>query len=227
MIIAIQQPEHIPWLGFFDKMTKCDKFVLLDNVQFKKRYFENRNKIRTRDDYKWVTVSVVSKARYTQVINEVEVDNYTRWKRKYWLSIVHAYSKAPYFKRYSEKFEDILKQEWIKLVDLNVALLKVIRNILGITTEMIMASCIVSENKKGSDLILSICEELKASKYISGPDGINYLSVEEFKNSGIHIEYHRYQHPEYKQMYTPFLSHMSVVDLIFNHGEQSLNILKN
>ncbi len=227
MIVAIQQPEHLPWLGFFDKMARADVFVLLDNVQFKRRYFENRNKIRSPEGYRWVTVAVKSKGRYRQLINEVELEEARSWKKKYWGSIAHAYAQAPCFGEYGGRFEQAVARDWTRLVELNVALLDVIRGVLGISTPMPLASRTVDGRETGSDLILAICRALGASTYISGPDGARYLDLDRFADAGIDVQFHEYRHPEYAQLHAPFVSHLSVIDLIFNHGEDSLRILRN
>ncbi len=227
MIVAIQQPEHLPWLGFFDKMTRVDRFVLLDNVQFKKRYFENRNRIRTAQGYRWITAPVKSKSRFTQRIDEVELEQDPRWKRKYWLAIHHAYSRAPAFRRYAERFERTLERDWTRLVELNVAFLQEIRTILELATPLELASTVVGAGGSGSQLILSICRALGASRYISGPDGARYLDRDSFTRHGIEVEFHAYRHPEYTQLHLPFIPQLSVIDLIFNHGEDALRILKS
>ena len=227
MIVAVQQPEHLPWLGFFDKLSRVDRFVLLDNVQFKKRYFENRNRIRTRDGSRWVTVPVRSKGRYVQRLDQVEIDQTTDWRRKYWGSIGHAYGAAPYFAAHAERFERLIATRWERLVDLNLALIEAVRGVLGIETPMTAASRLVDSGEKGSALILALCRALGARRYLSGPDGARYLDLESFERAGIAVDFHDYRHPEYPQLHAPFLSHMSVVDLIFNHGPGSLSILRN
>ena len=227
MIVAIQQPEHLPWLGFFDKMSKCDVFALLDNVQFKKRYFENRNKIRTKDGWHWITVPVVTKSRYTQLIDQVEIDNTSHWRKKCWSSIATSYQKAPHFNRYRSLFEDIYTREWSMLVDLNVSIIELMAGILGIKTKLVSTSDLETGDSRGSDLIFEICRALNATTYISGPDGRNYLDVGKFAENGIELVFHDYEHPAYKQMHEPFISHRSAIDLLLNCGEESLSILRN
>ncbi len=219
--IAIQQPEHLPWLGFFDKMQKCDQYVYLDNVQFKKRYFENRNRIRTEQGSRWITVPVLTKGRYHQKINEVVIDNEEDWRRKYFGIIRHTYAKAGYFKEYYCELERIVQQRFEKLVDLNVTLIDWVREELKISTPTIRASQIREYKEKGSDLILAICKDLGAKAYISGPDGRNYLKLHTFEQEKIELIYHDYEHAEYTQMYSPFISHMSVLDFLFNEGGEA------
>lgn len=217
-VVTIQQPEHLPWLGFFDKMRKCDLYIFLDNVQFKKRYFENRNKIRTNDGFHWLTVPVVTKGKYTQRINEVEIDNSQEWRKKYLGPIRHSYSKSPFFDTLFPELEELVNKDCSMLADLNLRLISLLRKVFEIETPTALASEIVN-GPKGSDLILELCVRSGATEYISGPDGRNYLKLEEFERAGIKVSYHDYVHPEYPQMHQGgFISHMSAIDYIFNKG---------
>lgn len=219
MIVAIQQPEHLPWLGFFDKMQKCDAYVFLDNVQFKKRYFENRNKIRVENGWQWVTVPVISKGRYKQKISDVEIDYSTNWQKKYLGRIKRSYSKTCHYNSFYPYIGKIINNGYFRLVDLNIALINFCSEYLDIHTPCYLASEIDSEEASGSDLILNLCRSFEATIYISGPDGQRYLKTEKFRSAGIDIVCHDYSHPVYKQnKYNEFVSHMSVCDYIFNHG---------
>lgn len=225
MIIAIQQPEHAPWLGFFDKMSKVGSYVLLDNVQFKKRYFENRNKIRTASGWQWITVPVISKARYTQKINEVVIDNTQKWRRKYLNSLKHAYAGAVHFASYYSDIATIINYSWGKLANLNIEIISFLREVFNLTKiPMIKASSLkLSKESTGSELILEICEAMGTKTYMSGPDGMNYLKLSNFAPKGIDVVFHNYIHPMYNQIHSPFLSHMSVFDFLFNCGGKSFN----
>ena len=226
MIIAIQQPEHLPWIGFFNKMASADEFIYLDNVQFKKRYFENRNKIRTntRDNWAWITVPVITKGLQKQEIKEVKIDYEQQWQRRYLNALRHNYCKAGFYDEIFPEVEKIISGNFKTLLELNLILLDFIRGYLGIEAPARRASEICPG--KGSGLILSLCIMRKADVYLSGPDGRNYLVAEEFKKNNIEIKYHDYEHPVYEQMHKPFISHMSILDLLFNHGRESLSIIK-
>jgi hypothetical protein len=225
MIVAIQQPEHAPWMGFFNKMAQVDLYVLLDNVQYKKRYFENRNKIRTSQSSQWVTVPIVSKGRYHQWINQVEIDNAQDWQRKYVNSIISAYSKAPCFDCRQDDLLAILNRPWDMLVDLNIALIEYFASLCKIQTPIKKASDLNTGETRGSDLIFEICKQTEASVYVSGPDGRNYLNLEHFLEAGIKLVYHDFEHPEYSQLHRPFQSHMSLIDFIFN--VKDVHVLKS
>lgn len=225
MKLAIQQPEHLPWIGFFNKMILADEFIYLDNVQYKKRYFENRNKIRSGDSWEWLTVPVVSKGFFTQKIMEVEIDPTQAWQRKYLNKIQHNYSEAKFFGVIFEAIEGAVLKNFRMLVDLNFALIEAFRRYLNITAPVLFASRLGGEGK-GSQLLLDFCIKRNADVYLSGPDGRNYLETGDFRKNNIKIEYHDYMHPEYNQLRSPFISHMSALDLLFNYGKDSLNIIK-
>ena len=225
MNIAIQQPEHLPWIGFFNKMSQCDLFVYLDNVQFKKRYFENRNKVMNDGEVLWLTVPVVTKGLQTQTICEVQIDYDQAWQKKYKGRLEHAYGKLSTWEDIKKITFPPLEKSFEKLVDLNLALINNIRDYLGIDTPTARASKMSCKNLRGSDLILEICSQSNTRTYISGPDGKNYLESEKFIKKEIEIVYHEFQHPEYPQMVDGFVSHLSVLDLIANHGEKSLDVI--
>ena len=225
MILAIQQPEHIPWVGFFNKMIQCDLFVYLDNVQFKKRYFENRNKIYYKTKASWLTVPVNSKNLYKQSICNVEIDYGQTWIKKYKGLLEHAYSKHPFWNELREIVYPPLDKSFKKLSDLNLALIEKTRQYLGINTPTVLASEIIREGLKGADLIIEICLQSNAKVYISGPNGANYLDIEQFMKNGIEIVYHTFKHPEYPQIGNGFISHLSVLDLIANCGDKSLSYI--
>jgi hypothetical protein len=215
MIVGIQQPEHGPWLGFFNKMAQVDCFVLLDDVQFKKRYFENRNRIRGAEGAQWLTVPVVSKGRYEQYINEVAVDEAQSWRKKYLGSLQHAYGKAGGYGAHYEDLKAIIERPWQLLAELNIALIDYFVDVCRISRQYLLSSSLDTGAARGSDLILEICRQVGASVYVSGPNGSNYLDLAAFADEGIRIVYHEYEHPEYEQLHPPFMSHMSIIDALF------------
>lgn len=223
--ITIIQPEHLPWLGYLDKIINAEVIVFLDNVQFKKRHFENRNRIRSKnkDGFLWLTVPVISKGKFTQKINEVYIDNSSKWNEKYIETLKHSYSKAPFFKEYFPKFEAILKEEYEKLVDLNIDLIKAILKDFGIEKKLLLASEISNEGM-GNELIKNILIQLETKEYFSGSFG--GLDENMLKSVGIHVEFQNFSHPNYSQIHGEFISNMSSIDLLFNHGIESLKILK-
>jgi len=222
MIVTIHQPEHLPWSGFFNKMAYCDLFVYLDNTQFKKHYFENRNKIKRGEDWLWTTVPVKKQSLKTE-IRDIEISEID-WTGSYLDQIKDGYRKAEHFSSFFPRLEETVLLGRQRLVDLNIDLINLFRDYLNIKTETIFASDLNLHQVKGSDLILKICQKTNATQYISGPDGRNYLNLDTFND--IEVLYHNYQHPVYAQLGSNFISHMSIVDLIFNQGQKSEEIIK-
>ncbi|MEW6619616.1 MAG: WbqC family protein [bacterium] len=227
MIVGIHQPEHLPWLGFWDKVEKSDLFVLLDNTQFRKNYFQNRNRIRTANEWTWLTVPIITKDKATQLINEVEINNLTdvTWQKKHWKTIEQNYTKAPCFKEYKNIFEKFYLKKWSKLADFNINIIYAIKEILGIKTEIRIGSSLDVKGTR-SDLLLDICKKVGATTYLSGKFGKDYLDTEIFKKENIEVVFQEFTHPAYNQVFKPFIPEMSVIDLIFNEGEKSLSIIR-
>lgn len=230
MIVSIHQPEYLPWLGFFDKMRQAELFVLLDNVQYRHKYFQNRNKIRSANGETWLTVPVLTHGRREQLISEVEIDNREyRWREKCWASMSLNYQKAPFFKRYHDFFKDLYKEEWYLLSDLNEFIIRCITRELGLNNIKLVRASELRVSGSGERLILDICREVGATKYISGISGIGGRGTafeSEFSKEGIEVIYQEFYHPIYEQVYKPFVAGMSTIDLLFNHGDRSLDIIK-
>lgn len=227
MIAAICQPEHLPWLGWFDKALHADALVLLDNVQYKKRYFENRNKIRTYGGWGWLTVPVLTRGRYTQKIAEVEVDAERGWQEEHWQSLRHSYRRAPHFETIAPFFEELyLKQRWKSLAALNSRIIRWGLERLELAPRIYVASELGVEGRS-SELLARICEKIGAERYLSGVSGRDYLDESEFSKRGVSVLYQEFRHPVYTQIHGPFEPCMGFADLLFNHGPLAPGILKS
>lgn len=225
MIVAIHQPEHMPWLGFFDKARQADLLVILDNVQFRKNYFQNRNKIRTQQGWAWLTVPVMAKGKSSQLIQDVLVNNAVNWRSKLLKSIFYSYNRAPFFEKYSGFLEQTYNWRRICLADLNEQIIRHIIHQFRIEVRIIRASTL-GVTGSGTDLLLQICQKLNTDIYLSGISGKDYLDESKFTEQGIKVIYQEFYHPIYKQLYEPFLPCMSAIDLLFNYGDKSLDVLK-
>lgn len=230
MIVSVHQPQYLPWLGYFDKIKKSDCFVFLDNVQYKEREFQNRNKIRINDaknGWMWLTVPVVSKGLRGQLMRQVRIDNELGWQKEHWKSIRVWYAKARFFEEYASFFEDIYTQrKWDKLIDLNVYIIKYLLKKLGIETRLCLESEI-GTTRVSTARIVEICLKLKADTYLSGSGGRDYLEEGQFSGQKIKLLYQDYPHPCYKQCFDPFVACMSIIDLLLNHGRAAKKILCN
>lgn len=231
MTVCGHQPNFLPYLGFFHKMMHCDQFVIVDNVEFVGKGpfgWIHRNKIRIHNkDEHWLTVPVYQKGRYHQNINEVEINNQEHWRRKHWKSIRLNYNNTPYFDDYKQGLEDIYNQEWDMLVNLNMALLEWVRDCLEIDVPIALAS---EEGIEGesSQLVLNLCKAFDGDTYLSGMHGKDYLDRELVEDSEVEITFQEFDHPTYPQhRYDDFVSHLSVIDLLFNCGPESRDIIEN
>jgi len=224
MIIAVHQPQYLPWLGYFDKIDKCDYFVFLDSVQYKKNEWQNRNRIKTASSPIWLTVPV--NYRFPQKIEEVTIDSRGEWRRKHLNSMEINYSSAPYFRDYFVSIKKILEMEYIYLKDLNIALLVEIMSIIGVKKDTDKSSELGNFPDNPDDRLISICRHYGADTYLAGVGGKNYMNLEKYEKSGIDVIFQEYKHPVYRQQYEDFVSHLSIVDLLFNCGPDSLSILK-
>jgi len=226
MIITIHQPEYLPWIGFFDRINKSDIFVILDDVGYQKNGFINRNKIKTKDGWQWLTIPVKGRS-FNKKINEVLIDNGKDWQKKHISLLKDNYSKASYFKEYYSFLEKTFSKNWENISDLDIYLIKNITDFLEIRTKIEKASILGVESEKTNRLV-DICKKFKADTYLSGPGGKNYMDLNLFKKQGIKVVFQEFSHPEYSQQFIEkgFLHGMSVMDLLFNTGGKSLEIIK-
>jgi len=228
MTISAHQPEYLPYLGFFYKMAKADTFVLADHLQFTQssQDFFNRNRIRTSQGWAWLTIPILTSGKGYQKINEIEIDNSILWGRKHWQLIYFNYKKTPFFDRYSGFFENLYAKKWQKLVDVNEQIIYYLQKELGISTALIKSSDYDFKGKK-TDLIIELCKKFKADTYLSGMGGKNYMDLELFKKNNLKYVFSDFKHPAYPQRFKPFLENLSAIDLLFNCGPKSLDIIKS
>ncbi len=224
MIVAIHQPQFMPWLGYFDKILKCDVFVFLDNVQFKKNEFQNRNKIKTAQGWMWLTVPVLFK--FPQRINEVKINNRLQWRKKHLRGLEINYHKAPYFNDLFPRLKEFYSRESDLLADINKRSVVLLLEILEVKREIRLASQIGDLPEEPSERLAAICAAVGGDTYISGAGGKEYLKLEPFHSRGIKVIYQTFVHPIYPQLYGDFVPNLSLLDLILNCGPDSRKILE-
>lgn len=224
MRVGILQPGYLPWLGFFEQVYRCDRFVLYDDVQFDKNSWRNRNRIKTSEGPLWLTVPVRQRGHTSQTLLQTEIAEQTVWPRKHLNTLHTYYGKAPHFRRYIEGLAEIYQREWVYLVDLDLALIFYLLEVLGITTP-ILRSSELGITGRSTERLVAICKALDADCFYEGAAGQDYIETEKFEEAGIVIEYQHYVHPTYPQLYGEFIPYLSVVDVLFNCGEESLKII--
>jgi len=214
-LITIHQPNFLPWPGFFHKWMLADTFVLLDTVQYEKNEWQNRNRIKTASGAQWITVPV--NYRYPQKISEVTIAD-RRWIRKMCASIEQVYAKAPYFEAYWQPVRKVLNNNYDRLADLNVALIRLLGDALGCSAPLKLASELGVENTDPTYRLIELCSNMNGDGYLSGQEGRTYLQREVFAEAGIALYFQQVEAPQYTQLHGDFVSHLSVLDLLFNAG---------
>ncbi len=224
---AIVQSSYIPWKGYFDLIAYVDEFILYDDVQFTKRDWRSRNQIKTHDGAKWLTVPVKVKGRYYQTIREVEISSDT-WAKSHWGSIYQSYRNAPYFRKIESWLKPIyLENSYTHLSCLNRRLIIAICEYLNIDTS-IKSSWDYQLIDGKTERLASICKQANASTYVSGPAARSYIDERIFSNYKIEIEWFEYgQYPEYAQSGGDFLHNVSILDLLFNCGDNATEFMKS
>ncbi len=223
--VAILQSNYIPWKGYFDMINLADEFILFDTAQYTKNDWRNRNKIKTNQGINWLTIPV--KHSLSQKINEIEVLN-NKWRKKHWQTLKQNYSKSKYFNNYVVVFEKLyLNSDEIFLSKINYNFIIAINKILGIETKITWSSSYELTGEKTEKLV-NICKQAKASEYISGPAAKSYLNEKLFEQENIKVSWMDYSnYPEYNQLFPPFEQSVSILDLIFNEGENATKLMKS
>ena len=222
--IMIRQPGYMPNIGFFKKIEYSDIFVFLDDTQFSKDQYDNRNKIKTKSNSKWISVPL-KRPVFRKKLNQVVISYDSEWIKSHSELIYQNYKDAPYFFSYWNEIKKILEQKSNLLIDLNLNLISYFLKILQINTTTIKSSELKITKTKTQRLV-DICTQVNASCYISGIGGKNVVDESLFKNSNIKLTYENSIHPNYNQIHGNFKKNMSIIDLIFNEGEKSSEILK-
>ena len=221
MRISIMQPTYLPWMGYFELMHNCDLFVFLDDVQFVRKSWQHRNKIKTASGEILLTVPVFSKGKRVQQITEVEINNQLPWRRKHLSTIRTNYCKAKYFDTFIDELERIYCCEYRKLLMINLTLIRFLCTAFGISTPTVQSSTLNTDGV-GSQKIVNICKALKADVLYDTQGAKSILDAEHFKANQIELIFQRYRHPTYSQLHGDFISHLSALDLLLNEGGNTL-----
>jgi hypothetical protein len=222
--VAIIQSNYIPWKGYFDIIASADEFIVYDDMQYTKRDWRNRNIIKTPNGPQWLTVPVISKGRFVQSIRETEIDG-DNWRTQHWKSLSLNYKKSKYFPEIQELIQETYSSHHSKISELNIKLIKTICQYLQIETRISNSSEYRAQGDR-TDRLVDLCVQSGATEYISGPSAKNYINPEQFTKSGINLRWFEYSdYPEYPQLWGGFTHHVSILDLLFNCGQESANYM--
>lgn len=230
-IISGHQPVYLPWLGLFHKLHLCDTFVFMDTVQYLHQDWNNRNKIKTSHGPLMLSVPIDKKKSTGKMLNQINIKNddpgdKNFWQKKHFQSIKFNYQKTPYFKDYIDELESMYMDNiWEKLIDICWTQFELFKKWLGLEDKEIIR---MSEHKfygTKDNLVLNHCEQLNGDHVVFGKHGKEYVDVKKFNNKGIKVYFQDYNYPEYQQRFSPFEPYLSVLDLIFNYGPKSMDII--
>lgn len=218
MRIGILQPSYLPWIGVFNQLKRVDTFVFYDDVQYTKNDWRNRNRVKTPQGECWLTIPVEKKR---QPLNNVLILD-RQWPSKHLKTLEMNYKRAPYFEEVYKILENNLTAGWIHLSPLCTRLIRDFAHYMGIDVKFRWSSDIGFRSLRKTNRLIKICEYLGATEYLATSACRNYMDESLFK---IPVEYQDYEHPEYTQQWDGFLPYMSIVDLLFNHGRSSVEII--
>jgi hypothetical protein len=225
MIVSINQPAYLPWLGYFQRIAVSDLHIVLDHVQFEKNSFVNRNKINAKTGPLWLTVPLLTSGKFGELpINTLEFAPNQKWRKKHWATLQASYRRTSFFEQYAPAYEALYAEDWDSFTPMVMAFLKQHLRDLNIETPIRRSSEMETEGKK-SDLVLNLCRSEGADVYLSGALGRDYLDEDSFRDAEIKVAYQSYQHPSYSQTHPEFQPYMCMLDLLFNHGPASREIL--
>jgi len=227
--VVILQPSYIPWRGYFDQIQTSDLFIFYDDVQYDKRGWRNRNRIKTSSGPIWLSIPVFNRGAQTEhiPINEIKIVWDRPWNHEHWNSIKLAYKKAPYFNKYAEMVEGFYSGKPDLLADFTIETTIQLARTIGIDrTRFMRSSEIQGVEGTKTDRLISILQKVGATHYYSGPSARDYIENDKFADAGIKLDYMTYEYPEYPQLYPPYDPQVSILDTLFMMGEDTLQTIR-
>ena len=224
--VAILQSNYIPWKGFFDLIAFVDEFIIYDEMQFTKRDWRNRNRIKTPSGLQWLTIPVITKGNFHQKISETMVDG-VHWTEKHWSSIEKNYSRSSSFKEISTWLKPLyLEKNYTLISEVNKVFIEAICSYLCIDTKILCSSNFSLIGEK-SERLANICTQAGASEYVSGPAAKDYIDSKSFSQKNINLKWFDYSnYSEYHQLWGNFSHEVSILDLLFNCGKETPMYMK-
>jgi len=228
MKAAILQPTYLPWMGYFEMIDSADTYIVFDHVQFERKSWQQRNRIKASNGPIWLSVPVQKASRDTRICDmKISYANGAPLE-KHWKTISLAYKRAPYFDKYKLIFEKIYNKRHVLLRDLNVEIIKAICNILGIKTRIMFSSDLdLNDRDMGkTDKIVNLCKKAGITHLYDAKGSQDFIDASLFQDEGVLITFQDFEHPRYSQLWGEFVPYLSIVDLLFNEGE-NLSIIRS
>jgi hypothetical protein len=227
MIVGIHQPNYLPGISYFCKILQSDTFIFLDSVQFSKGNWTNRNRIKSSQGELLLSIPVLTKGKSSQLIAEMKIANVTDWRNKHLKTIYQNYSKAPFFRDIIPMLEEIYSIAWENLSQMNLHIIKKICNILGIDKTFYLSSQLGGDDRNGTDLLIFLVQAVGGDAYLSGEGGKKYMETEKFAANQISLSFQEFSLLPYRQQFGEFIANLSILDLLFNEGADSVKIIQD
>lgn len=226
MKACIHQPNYLPYLGYFHKIKHCDLFVVYDTAQYVRRRFDNRNRIKGANGPVWLTVPLHNGHSLQKRICEMRLPPDDHWKRKHLRTMETEYRNAPHLARYLPGIRQIYEAPHTGLADLSMALIRFEMDALGISTPVVKATSLgLDLSLTATAMLIAMLQAVGADEYLAGPSGPKYMDMDLMARSGIRVEIQAFRHPVYRQLHGDFVPGLAALDLLFNVGEDSRNLL--
>jgi hypothetical protein len=229
MIGVINQPTYLPWIGYFEMISHADVFVVFDHVQFERKSWQQRNKVKTAQGPLWLTVPVQHTERDVTRICDVKISfDHGNPLQQHWATICHSYKKAPCFNEFAPIFQKVFERKHELLRDLNLDLIKAVLSVLGLKPKILCSSDFGFRDQQlgKTERVINTCKKASIDCLYDGESARGFLDLGLFAKEKISVLFQQYYHPAYSQMYPPFVPFLSAIDLIFNEGSKALDIIK-
>jgi len=226
--VVIHQPDFIPYLGFFHRLLHADLYIVLDDVQFvsSSRAWTNRDKIKTQNGEKWLTISVNKAPRDTD-INEIFINYEVDWQNQNLELLKQNYKKVEFFDEIFPYIEKLYSKKLEKLADFNMESIYMLNELFDIKIPVMFSSNLITTKTK-SERLVELLEQVQATHYLSGVGARDYHNDEPFQKANIEVIWQDFKHPSYPQLHGDFVAYLSSIDLLFNCGiEKSREILRS
>jgi hypothetical protein len=236
MRVVVLQPMYLPWMGYFGMIDQSDSFVFYDDAQFSRDSWQQRNRVKVPNSSgktKWIKIPVIE--NFGQDIQSVQIDNDRDWRSEHWSILNEAYGPEPipygtqesdYFPEYKGIFQQMYGLKWEYLCKLNIEIIQKIVKLLGLSEPEFHFSSELDVKGSETDKLINILQRMGADEYISGPGAKDYLEIDRFEEEGINLYWHEFDHPKYEQLYGEFVSHLSIIDVLFNVGPQTTALIR-
>jgi len=226
MKVCVHQPNYLPYPGYFNKIRDSDVFVLYDVAQYVKDRWDNRNRIRTKDGFMYLTIPLRDKDSFKKRFYEVKLPENNKWQKQHWKAIEANYARAEYFSSYSDFFREHYLKPWEGLTDFSAAIIEKLIREFGLGAKVVRSTEMgLDLTQRSTELLIAILTRVGASTYLSGPTGRKYMELELFGQAGIGLEFQDYSLGEYRQRFPGFVPGLAAIDLLFNMGEKAREYL--